>query len=161
MDVLDPLKDVLLTELASGPNDRDGRPAAAHKERGPLAPSASVSRFSSNASTSSTCSLNVFKVTPASQTRRGLTIGTPGAGSLILRRAQVGADGVVLSGAGGDGGRTESWQGWCQLAYYIDPLVEIDTKGDRPLGIRRRAGPCRSQGGECVEESVFPGSARR
>lgn len=116
LDVLGPLKDVLLTELASGPNDRDGLPAAAHKERGPLAPSASVSRFSSNVS-SFTCSLNVFKVTPASQTRSGLTIGIPGAGSLILRRAQVGADGAVWSWA-------DVW-GW-QQNEELARMVSID-----------------------------------
>ena len=47
------------------------------------------------------------------------------------------------------------------MTYYIDPLVEIDTKGDPPLGIHRRAGPCRSRGGDCVEEAVFPGAACR
>ena len=51
--------------------------------------------------------------------------------------------------------------GWCQLTYYIDPLVEIDTKGDRLLGVRR--GPVfagRAVGGG-FEEAMFPGAACR
>lgn len=47
---------------------------------------------------------------------------------------------------------------WCQLAYYIDPLAEIDTKTIGRFESVRGPVCAGLLTGECVEEAVFPGS---